>query len=94
MTRARNRYRADLIDQIVELARIGRSVVALARESEPCAATIHDWIKQADRKHSKRGDSQKSEEHEELCRLHRGIVNCATGNRLMPYRCCGHLRVV
>ncbi|MBM7066744.1 hypothetical protein IU397_03960 [Actibacterium sp. 188UL27-1] len=32
---------------MVAQARAGRSVESLAREYEPCAATIHDWVKQA-----------------------------------------------
>jgi transposase len=49
MPRTRNPYPAEFRVQIVELARAGRSVDALAREFEPCAATIHGWIKQAER---------------------------------------------
>lgn len=41
MPRTRNSYPMEFRDQIVALARAGRSVESLAREFEPCAATIH-----------------------------------------------------
>lgn len=53
------------------LARTGRSVEDLSREFEPCAATIHGWIKQADRDGGRRADGLTSEEHAELRRLRR-----------------------
>ena len=40
MPRTRTPYPADFRDQIVALARTGRSIEDLAREFEPCAATI------------------------------------------------------
>ncbi len=49
MPRTRNPYPAEFREQIVALARTGRGVEDLAREFEPCVATIHGWIKQADR---------------------------------------------
>ena len=60
-----------LREQIVALARSGRSVEELAREFEPCAATIHGWIKQADRDGGRRTDDVSSEERDELRRLRR-----------------------
>ena len=61
MPRTRNPYPADFREQIVALARSGRSVEELAREFEPCAATIHGWIKQADRDGGRRTDDVSSE---------------------------------
>ena len=46
MPRTRNPYPAEFRDQLVALVRTGRSVESLAREFEPCAATIHGWVKQ------------------------------------------------
>ena len=71
MPRTRNPYPAEFRDQIVSLARVGRSVEDLAREFEPCAATIHGWVKQADRDGGRRTDGLTSEEREELRRLRR-----------------------
>ena len=41
MPRTRNPYPAEFREQIVALAQVGRSAKDLAREFEPCAATIH-----------------------------------------------------
>jgi transposase len=71
MPRTRNPYPAEFREQIVALARTGRSVEDLAREFEPCAATIHGWIKQADRDGGRRADGLSSEERDELRRLRR-----------------------
>ena len=45
MPRTRNPYPAEFREQMVALARSGRSVEDLAREFEPCAATIHGWLR-------------------------------------------------
>ncbi len=71
MPRTRTPYPADFRDQIVALARTGRSIEDLAREFEPCAATIHGWVKQADRDGGRRTDGLTSEERDELRRLRR-----------------------
>ena len=71
MPRTRNPYPAAFREQVVALARTGRSVEDLAREFEPCAATIHGWIKQADRDGGRRTDGLNSEERDELRRLRR-----------------------
>lgn len=71
MPRTRNPYPPEFREQIVALARTGRSVEDLAREFEPCAATIQGWIKQADRDGGRRCDGLTSEEQEELRRLRR-----------------------
>ena len=71
MPRTRNPYPAEFREQIVALARTGRSVEELAREFEPCAATIHGWIKQADRDGGRRADGLTSDERDELRRLRR-----------------------
>lgn len=47
MPRTRTPYSADFRDQIVALARSGRSVERLAREFEPCAETIAGWVGRA-----------------------------------------------
>ena len=48
MPGTRNPYLAEFREQIIALAKAGRSVERLAREFEPCAATIHGWVKQAE----------------------------------------------
>ncbi len=69
MPRTRNAYPADFRQQIVALARAGRSIEDLAREFEPCSATIHGWIRQAERDAGSRTDGLTSAERDELRRL-------------------------
>ena len=69
MPRTRTPYPADFRDQIIALARSGRSVESLAREFEPCAATIAGWIRQAGIDAGVRDDGPTSLEREELARL-------------------------
>ena len=71
MPRTRNPYPAEFREQIVALARAGRSVESLAREFEPCVATIHDWLRKADRDGGHGDDGLTSDERDELSRLRR-----------------------
>ena len=64
-------YPAELKCQIIELVRAGRSPSELAREFEPTAQTIQNWIRQADRDEGLRADGLTSDEREELRRLRR-----------------------
>ena len=64
-------YPAELKHQIIELVRAGRSPSELAREFEPTAQTIQNWIRQADRNEGLRQDGMTSDEREELRRLRR-----------------------
>ena len=69
MPRTRTPYPADFRDQIVALARAGRSIESLAREFEPCVATIQHWVRQAERDRGARDDGLTSAERAELRRL-------------------------
>ncbi len=71
MPRTRNPYPAEFRDQIVALARAGRRVESLAREFEPCAATIHGWVKKAGLDDGHCDDGLTSTEREELRHLRR-----------------------
>ena len=71
MPRTRNPYPTEFREQLVALARAGRSVESLAREYEPCAATIHDWVKQAGANDGERDDRLTSAELVELRQLRR-----------------------
>lgn len=73
MPRTRNPYPTEFREQLVALARAGRSVESLAREYEPCAATIHDWVKQAGADGGERDDRLTSAELEELRHLRREV---------------------
>ena len=71
MPRTRTPYPSAFREQIVALHRAGRSTEELATEFEPCAATIHSWVKQAERDAGGWADILSSAEREELRRLRR-----------------------
>ena len=71
MPRTRNPYPAEFREQIIALVRSGRSVEDLAREFEPCVATIRAWLRQADRNSGCRRDGLTGGDHDELLRLRR-----------------------
>ena len=73
MPRTRNPYPTEFRDQLVALARAGRSVESLAREFEPCAATIHGWVKQIEIDDGDHHDGLSSEERDELRRLRQEV---------------------
>ncbi len=57
--------------RMVELVRAGRKPQELAREFEPTAQSIHNWVAQADRDEGRRNDGLTTEERRELVRLRR-----------------------
>lgn len=65
------RYSPELREQLVRLARSGRSAIDLAREYEPSEQTIRNWVKQAEIDEGSRSDGLRTEEREELARLRR-----------------------
>jgi len=71
MGRVRPPYPREFKEQIVALARAGRSPAELAREFEPTEPTIRDWIAQAERDEGVRSDGLTTVEKEELVRLRR-----------------------
>ena len=73
MPRTRPPYPPALRRQMVELVRAGRSPEELAREFEPTAQAIRNWVVQADRDEGRRGDGPSTAEREELRRLRREI---------------------
>jgi transposase len=73
MGKTRPSYPPEFRQQMVELVRVGRTPEELAREFEPSAQAIRNWIRQADRDQGRRQDGPSSEELEELRRLRREI---------------------
>jgi transposase len=65
------RYSPELKEQLVRLARSGRSARELAREFEPSQQTILNWVKQSEIDEGSRDDGLKTEEREELAQLRR-----------------------
>lgn len=64
-------YAPEYRRRIIELARAGRSVQELAREFEPSANAIRNWVKQTALDESSRSDGLTTTEREELHRLRR-----------------------
>ena len=71
MAKHRNPYPPEFRAEIVELVRAGRTPEELAKEFEPTAQTIYNWVAQADRDAGKRQDGLTTTERQELTRLRR-----------------------
>lgn len=76
MPRTRPPYAPEFRRQMVDLVRAGRDPTDLAREFEPSAQAIRNWVAEADRSEGRR--EAKSEvltaaEREELTRLRREV---------------------
>jgi transposase len=71
MPRTRRPYPAEFRRRMVELVRAGRDPESLAREFEPTAQSIRNWVAQADRDEGRRGDGLTTDERQELVRLRR-----------------------
>jgi transposase len=71
MPKTRPPYPPEFRQQMVELVRAGRTPGELAREFEPTAQAIRNWLKQADRDEGRRDDGVTTDEREELGRLRR-----------------------
>ena len=69
MPRSRAAYPPEFRQKMVELVGAGRSPEELAKEFEPTAQTIRNWIAQAEANGGKRPDVLTSAEREELSRL-------------------------
>ncbi len=71
MSLTRPPYPSGFREQMVELVRSGRSPEELAREFEPSAQSIRNWVDQADRDAGRGDGGLTSGEREELRRLRR-----------------------
>ncbi len=71
MSNMRPPYPPEFREQMVELVRSGRSPEELAREFEPSAQAIRNWVSQADRNEGRRADGLTSAERDELRHLRR-----------------------
>jgi len=71
MGKTRPAYPPEFRRQIVELVRAGRTPEELAREFEPSAQSIRNWVGQADRDEGRRADGLTTVERDELRRLRR-----------------------
>src|SRR5258705_13511512 len=66
-------YPAEFRAHMVELVKAGRTPEELAREFEPTAQTIINWVAQADRDAGVRHDGLTTAERQELTRLRREV---------------------
>src|SRR6202011_265883 len=71
MPKSHARYAPEYRRRMVELVRTGRSPDDLAKEFEPTAQSIRNWVAQAERDAGRRLDGLTSEERQELSRLRR-----------------------
>jgi transposase len=73
MPKTRPPYPPEFRRQIVDLVRAGRTAAELAREFEPSATTIRNWVVQAERDEGRRDDGPTTDEREELKLLRREL---------------------
>jgi transposase len=73
MPKSRPPYSPEFRRQMVELVRAGRTPEELAREFEPSAQAIRNWVRQADRDDGRRDDGLTSVECEEIRRQRREV---------------------
>ena len=82
MGRTKPPYAPEFRRQIIELVRAGRDPASLAREFEPSAQAIRNWVAQADRQEGRReakaasagnGEALTAAERDELARLRREV---------------------
>lgn len=66
-------YPAEFRRRMVELVRAGREPEELARQFEPSAQAIRNWVAQAARDDGHRHDGLTTEERDELRRLRREV---------------------
>jgi len=71
MPKTHHPYTPEYRRRLVELARSGRTPESLAKQFEPSAQAIRNWIHQADLDEGRRTDGLTTEEREELGRLRR-----------------------
>lgn len=71
MPKSRRPYPPEYRERMIELVRTGRSPESLAREFEPSAQCIRNWVRQAERDAGRRQDGLTTDERTELQRLRR-----------------------
>jgi transposase len=71
MPKGRLEYPAEFRQRMVELVRAGRSAGDLAKEFEPTARSIRNWVREAAAAESGGGESLTAAEREELRQLRR-----------------------
>lgn len=103
MPKSRMPYPPEFRRKIVELVESGRTPEDLAREYEPSAESIRNWVKQAERDAGECLDGLTTDERDELNRLRREVRQLKEEREILeepqrgslgrPGRCPGSLRV-
>jgi transposase len=70
---ARPKYPEEFRQQLMALVRAGRTPESLAKEFEPSAQTIRNWLEQSDLDSGRRTDGLTTDERAELVRLRREL---------------------
>jgi transposase len=73
MARKNAPYMPEFRRQMIELVRSGRSPESLAKEFEPTAQAIRNWVAQAERDAGRRDDGVTTAERDEINRLRREV---------------------
>jgi transposase len=73
MPKTHRPYPLEFRRRMVELVRAGRDPGPLAREFEPTAQSIRNWVAQADRDEGRRQDRLSTDERQEHTRLRREV---------------------
>jgi transposase len=73
MGRKSRAYAPEFRQRMIELVAAGRTPEELAREFEPSAQAIRNWVAQGERDTGRRGDGLTSTERDELVRLRREV---------------------
>ena len=71
MARKNPPYTPEFRRQMIELVRSGRSPESLAKEFEPTAQAIRNWVARVERDAGRRDDGETTEERDEINRLRR-----------------------
>ena len=71
MARTHQAYPPEIRERMVELVQSGRTPEELAREYEPSAGSIRNWVAQHERDGGQRSDGLSTDERLELRRLRR-----------------------
>jgi len=73
MARKNPPYTPEFRRQMIDLVGSGRSPESLAKEFEPTAQAIRNWVAQAERDAGRRHDGVTTEERDEINRLRREV---------------------
>ena len=71
MSKSRRAYAPEFRRQLVELVRAGRTPEGLAREFEPTAQSVRNWVAQSERNTGRGNGGLTTAEREDLNRLRR-----------------------